>query len=181
MTREAAVAPGPRTATPAELAPTLPGWTLRLLFAALAAAIALGSGAGAPWPEIAVALALVAAAVPRWLAAWVLIGVLAFSVLLEPSPSPARVLLLVLAAHVLHVLAAWTLVIPARARFQPAILLPGLRRLVLVQVPVQLAAAGVLALVNGRPPGLPALAVVAGVAVVALVVLLARPLLRRPR
>ena len=90
-----------------------------------------------------------------------------------------RLLALIAAVHVLHVLAAWMLVLPASARVQPAVLLPSLRRLVLIQLPVQ--AAAVTLLLVARPAAAPWLALVSGAAIVGLVVLLAALLLARPR
>ena len=100
--------------------------------------------------------------------------------LVEPSGGPSlRIPLLIAGAHAMHVLAAWMLVVPARARLQPAVLLPGLRRLILIQLPVQAAA---LVLTVVRPAaGEPVAAVVSGLAVLAIVALLGGMLLRRTR
>ncbi|WP_313541390.1 hypothetical protein [Leifsonia aquatica] len=158
---------------------TVPGWALRVAFAIVAVALALTAAPSGPWPLLCVALAAVSVAVPRWRSAWVLIAVLAFSALLEPSAGVSiRVLALIAGAHALHVLAAWMLAVPARARLQPVVLLPGLRRFVLIQVPVQAAAVLILSLRQPAPGGWPA--IVAGIAVLALGALLGMLLLRRP-
>ena len=156
----------------------LPGWSLRVAFALVAVPLALTAAPSGPWPVIGVALTAVAVAVPRWRTAWLLIAVLAFSALLEPvtGVSP-RLLAVIVGVHVLHVLAAWTLAVPARARVQPAVLLPGLRRLIAIQLPVQAVAVTLLLLRPAASGG--AMAIVAGVAILA-VASLAAVLLLRP-
>jgi len=159
---------------------TVPGWALHVAFAVVAVVLALTSAPNGPWPILCVALAGVSVAVPRWRTAWVLIAVLAFSVLLEPAAGlSVRVLALVAGAHTLHILAAWMLAVPARARLEPAVLLPGLRRFGLIQVPVQAVAVAVLALRQPIAGGWPAVA--SGAAVLALGALLGVLLLRRPQ
>ena len=155
-----------------DLGPTLPSWALRVAFALVAVPLAVTTAPSGPWPALAVV-------VPRWRVAWVLIAVLAFSTLLEPGTLTPRLLALIAAVHVLHVLAAWMLVLPPAARFQPAVLLPSLRRFVLIQLPVQVAA--VVLLLVARPAAAPWLALVSGVAIIGLVGLLAALLLARPR
>jgi hypothetical protein len=162
-----------------ELGRTVPGWSLRVAFAVVAVPLAVTTAPSGVWPALAVLLTAVAAAVPRWRVAWVLIAVLAFSTLLEPGTLTVRLLALIAAVHVLHVLAAWMLVVPAGARLQPAVLLPSLRRLLVIQAPVQ--AAAIALLLVARASAAPWLAVVSGAAIVGLVALLAALLLTRPR
>ncbi|QNE34131.1 hypothetical protein [Leifsonia shinshuensis] len=162
-----------------DLGRTVPAWSLRVAFAVVAVPLAVTTAPSGPWPALAVLLTAVAVAVPRWRVAWVLIGVLAFSTLLEPGTLTLRVLAVIAAVHVLHVLAAWTLVLPAGARLQPAVLLPSLRRVVVIQVPVQ--AVAIVLLLVARPSAAPWLAMLSGAAIVGLVVLLAALLLARPR
>ncbi|MFE4469176.1 hypothetical protein ACFRFH_10195 [Leifsonia sp. NPDC056824] len=162
-----------------DLGLTVPAWALRVAFAVVAVPLAITTAPSGPWPAVAVLLTAVALAVPRWRVAWVLIAVLAFSTLLEPGTLTLRVLAVIAAVHVLHVLAAWMLVLPATARVKPTVLLPSLRRLILIQVPVQ--AVAIVLLLVGRPSAAPWLAVVSGGAIVGLVVLLAALLLARPR
>ncbi|CAM5316458.1 hypothetical protein [Leifsonia shinshuensis] len=169
----------PGAAPAPDLGLTVPAWSLRVAFAVVAVPLALTTAPSGMWPTLAVLLTGVAVAVPRWRVAWVLIAVLAFSTLLEPGTLTPRLLALIAAVHVLHVLASWMLVLPAGARLQPAALLPSLRRVVLIQLPVQ-AAATVLLLV-ARPAAAPWLAIVSGGAIVGLVALLATLLLARPR
>ena len=146
---------------------TLPAWSLRVAFAAVAVPLAVTTAPSGAWPAVAVLLTGAAVAVPRWRVAWVLIAVLAFSTLLEPGRLTLRLLALIAAVHVLHVLAAWMLVLPAGARLQPAVLLPSLRRLIAIQLPVQ--AAAIVLLLVARPSLAPWLAMVSGAAIVGLV------------
>jgi hypothetical protein len=159
---------------------TVPGWALRVAFVVLAAVLAVTAGSGGPWAAVSIALAAVSAWVPRWRLAWLLIAVLAFAVLLEPETGVSvRVAALIAGAHALHVLAAWMLVVGPRARLHPAVLLPGVRRFVAIQLPVQAVAlaAGLL-----RPgPGDGAFAVVTGAGILGIVALLGALLLWRPR
>lgn len=165
---------------PGGLPRTVPGWSLHVAFAAVAVALALSAAPSGPWALVSVGLAAVTVMAPHWRTAWVLIAVLAFSVLTEPpSGVSLRLCLLVAGVHALHVLAAWMLVVPVRARLQPAVLLPGLRRFVLIQLPVQ-ATALLLGVVHPSA-GDPAVAVVSGLAVLAVVALLGGMLLRRTR
>ena len=171
-------APAPDESAP-DLGRTIPAWSLRVAFGLVAVPLAVTTAPSGPWPAIAVALTAVAVAVPRYRVAWVLIAVLAFSTLLEPGRLTPRLLAVIAAVHVLHVLASWILAVPALARLQPAVLLPSLRRLIAVQVPVQ--AVAVVLLSIARPPLAPWLAIVSGAAIAGLVVLLAALLLTRPR
>lgn len=160
---------------------TVPAWSVRALFAAIALVLVLVGVPEGPWTGIAALLVGVSVWRPRWLTAWVLIGVLLLSSLVEPGTLTPRVLGLIAGAHALQLLAGWMLALPAAARLQPAVLLPSLRRFAIVQVPVQLVA--VLLLVvrggSGAASSVPLLAAVSGVALAALVGLLLPALLRR--
>jgi hypothetical protein len=157
---------------------TVPGWWLRVLFAAVALPLLLAGVPEAPWTVLGALLVGLAVWRPRWMTAWVLAGVLVLSSLAEPGTLTLRFLALVAGVHALHVVGSWMLVVPAAARLQPAVLLPSLRRFVLVQVPAQAVAAALL--VAAPRAALPVLAAVSGVALLVLVVLLLPPLLRRP-
>jgi hypothetical protein len=157
---------------------TVPGWALRVVFVAVALCLALVGVPERPWTAIAAVLAGVAVAAPRWMAAWVLIGVLAFTSLVAGGGPSPRLLVLIAGLHALHLLGAWMLVVPAVSRLQPAVLLPTARRFALLQLPVQ--AAAVVLLLLDRSTPLPQLAMVSGAMMVALVAVLAAPLLRRP-
>ncbi|MGO4534295.1 hypothetical protein [Leifsonia sp. 2MCAF36] len=158
---------------------TLPGWSLRALFAVIAFPLLLVGVPEGPWTAIASLLVGVAVWRPRWLTAWVLMGVLVLSSLVEPGTLTPRLIALIAGVHALHLVGAWMLAVPPAARLQPAVLLPSLRRFVAVQVPVQVAAAVIL-LPSSRA-SIPALAIVSGLAVAALVGMLVPPLLRGPR
>ncbi|GAB3578554.1 hypothetical protein GCM10027406_14930 [Leifsonia lichenia] len=165
-----------------ELGFTVPGWWVRALFAVIAVFLCVTVADSGFWVAVSLALTAAAVAVPRWLTAWFLIGALAFTVLLHPqSVGEWRVYALIAGAHALHLTATWMLVVPPFARLQPAVLLSSLRRFALVQVPVQAATAGLLAL-TGAARGAAAIwpAVLAGATVVALVLVAAPVLLRRP-
>ncbi|WP_249776480.1 hypothetical protein [Leifsonia sp. C5G2] len=157
---------------------TLPGWSVRALFAAVALTLLLAGVPEGPWTAIGALLVGVSVWRPRWRTVWVLAGVLVLSSLVEPGTLTLRILALVAGVHALHVLGSWMLAVPSAARLQPAVLLPSLRRLVFIQVPVQ--AATVALLVAGQRASLPLLAAVAGAALVALAAMLLPPLLRRP-
>ena len=171
------------SATPAPVlgVRTVPAWSVRALFAAIALLLVLVGVPEGPWTGIAALLIGVSVWRPRWLTAWVLIGVLLLSSLVEPGTLTPRLLGLIAGAHALHLLAGWMLALPAAARLQPAVLLPSLRRFAIIQVPVQLAAVALLLLRGGGGigPSVPVLAVVSGLALAALVGLLLPALLRR--
>ena len=165
-----------------ELGVTVPGWSVRALFAVIAIGLCLTVADSGFWVAVSLALTAAAVAVPRWLTAWFLIGAFAFTVLLHPpSVEEWRVYVLIAGAHALHIAATWMLVVPPFSRLQPGVLLPSLRRFALIQVPVQAATAGLLAL-TGAAHGAPGVwpAMLAGGAVVALVLVAAPVLLRRP-
>lgn len=152
-----------------------------MLFAAIALLLVLVGVPEGPWTGIAALLVGDSVWRPRWLTAWVLIGVLLLSSLVEPGTLTPRLLGLIAGAHALHLLAGWMLALPASARLQPAVLLPSLRRFAIIQVPVQLAAVALLLLRGGGGigPSVPVLAAVSGLALAALVGLLLPALLRR--
>lgn len=165
-----------------ELGLLLPGWSVRLLFGLVAVALCLAVAQPGFWLSIALLLTVASVAVPRTLAPWFLIGVLAFTVLLRPQSSTDwRVYVVIAGAHLLHVLGSWMLVVRPSSSLQPAALWPSIRRLLLIQAPVQVIAAGALLLsgaVQGR--SLVPLAVVAGAGILAVTLVLAAPLVRRP-
>lgn len=157
---------------------TLPGWSVRALFAAVALTLLLAGVPEGPWTAIGALLVGISVWRPRWMTAWVLAGVLVLSSLVEPGALTLRILALVAGVHALHVLGSWMLAVPAAARLQPAVLFPSLRRFMLIQVPVQ--AVTVALLVAGQRASFPLLAAVTGVALVALAAMLLPSLLRRP-
>ncbi|MFF1633155.1 hypothetical protein [Leifsonia sp. NPDC058248] len=170
------------TAAP-DLGRVFPGWALRAAFAAVAVGLCVAEATAGFWLGVSLLLAAAAVAMPRWLTAWFLIGVLAFTVLLrDQSVADWHPYVLIAGVHLLHILGSWMLVVAPSARVQPAALWPSARRFVLVQAPVQLVAAGALALASAfSGASVLGLAVVAGAGVLALAVALAAPLLVRPR
>lgn len=165
-----------------ELGVTVPGWSIRVLFGVLGVVLCVAVADSGFWVAVSLLLTAAAVAVPRWLTAWFLIGVLAFTVLLhQQSVGEWRIYLLIAGAHALHLAATWMLVVPPFARVQPAVLLPSLRRFVLIQVPVQALTVALLALTgaaHGRAAVWPA--VLTGLAVAGLLLVVAPLLLRRP-
>jgi hypothetical protein len=171
------------TGTDSPVGRTVPGWSIRVVFGAIALLLCVTGSVSGFWLLVALLLAAAAVSIPRWLTAWFLIAMLALTVLLAPTgANPLHVLLLIAGAHALHLCAMWMLVVPAAVRLQPAALFPTVRRFVAIQLPVQLLAAAALwwAHPAGWPPVAP-VAAVAGVAILALVALLAAPLVRGPR
>lgn len=164
--------------TPVVSVRTVPGWAVRILFAVVALTVLFTGVPAAPWTAIGTLLVGVAVWRPRSMTAWVVGGALMLSSLVEPGTLTVRLLVLVAGVHALHVIGSWMLAVPAAARLQPGVLLSSLRRYVLIQVPVQ-AAAAILLLAGARGP-IPVLPVVSGLAIVALAVLLLPSLLRRP-
>jgi hypothetical protein len=160
----------------------VPGWSVRVLFAVVAVALCVWLTQPGFWLSIALLLTIAAVVVPRTLSAWFLIGVLTFSVLLrDQSVADWRAYALIAGAHALHVIGSWMLVMRPSTSLQPAALWPSARRFLLIQAPVQVVAAGALALTGAPGHGsLLPLAVVAGCGILALTVALAAPLLRRP-
>lgn len=130
----------------------LPMWSVRLGVAAVGAGLALAS-LPAPFAELASVLAVVAGAVPRTRTAWLLIVLLAIGQGARGVDGiGAGLFVLLLGVHVLHVLAAYALVLPIRGRLQLAALLRPARGIVLVQVPVQALAAVLLLLTTQLSP-----------------------------
>lgn len=156
---------------------TVPGWSVRALFAAVALPLLFAGVPEGPWSAVGALLTGLAVWRPRWMTAWVLAGVLLLSALVEPGRPTTRILALVAGVHALHLLGSWMLAVPAAARLQPAVLLRSLRRFVLVQIPVQ--AATVALLFAGHRVSLPALSVVSGLALAGLAAVLLPSLLRR--
>src|SRR6185312_14625492 len=64
---------------------TIPGWSVRALFAAIALPFVLVGIPVGTWTGIAAVLIGVAVWRPRWFTAWVLIGILLLSSLVEPG------------------------------------------------------------------------------------------------
>ncbi|QAY61549.1 hypothetical protein ET475_17305 [Microbacterium protaetiae] len=127
-----------------------------------------------PYAIIVVCLAAVGALVPRTFTTWAAIVVLALAQLAHPLAFDARANALLLVVHLLHVIGALSLALPATGRLQLRALVGPARRWLLLQLPAQALLLIVLAAI-GLPLGgvVPAgaVAIVAAVCVVAMVVL----------
>lgn len=91
------------------------------------------------WWWVAGGASLLSVIVPRSMGSWIGIACMAVGMILT-EPSAGRTALAVLLIHAAHVLAAWAWAVPWRSRIRPAVLLPGVRRLLLIQAIAQSAA-----------------------------------------
>jgi hypothetical protein len=159
----------------------VPGVAPRILVAVVgvAASLLLVPSAFAP---VAAGLAVVAAIAPRTLAAWGTIAIIGLAQLAHPvGASDWRPYATVAVLHLLHVLAALSLVVEPRGRLQARAFRRPLRRWLLVQLPAQAVLAAALLLspvlcggvhVDGVAAGI--LAALAAIAVGLIAVLLFR-------
>ncbi|MBS1906536.1 MAG: hypothetical protein JST33_08210 [Actinobacteria bacterium] len=115
---------------------SVPGAVLRLCAAAMIFGGVLLLNPYPMWWWIAGAATLISVVVPRSMAAWAGIACMAVGLILTP-PSPGRAALAIGLIHLAHLLAGWTWVVPWRSRIRPAVLLPGLRRLLVIQAIAQ--------------------------------------------
>jgi len=163
----------PRILPPA-IGTAFPGWWARagvlLVGVGLAAATVHGF-----WLLVAVALAVTAATSPHTLLAWCLALYLGAGALALPHDGWTwQFALLLLGLHVLHVVASFSLVLPPSGRVARGVVAAPLRRVLAVQIPVQVFAAVVLVTLapGGDGPHLRPVALVAGGVLVVGVVLL---------
>ncbi|WP_426515193.1 hypothetical protein ACPPVQ_11290 [Diaminobutyricibacter sp. McL0618] len=180
--------PGPDLERPshgiAAIGAFVPGWVVRGVFFVLGATLGIVEGTSAFWSGVVVVLAATAVVVPRWMTAWVMLVVLAGTVLTRhPDPLDWHPYVLVAGVHAAHLIASWMLVAPARSRVQLRALAPTAARFVAIQVPTQLLIVATLWLASATTPrgALPAIAVVAAGALGALALVLLAPLLRERR
>ena len=162
----------------------LPGWALRAVFFLVAVSLGVVEGTSAFWTGVVILLAAAAVAVPRWMTAWVMLVVLAGTVLTrQPEPLDWHPYVLVAGVHAEHVLASWMLVAPPLSRVQLRALAPSALCYAAIQVPTMLLIAATLWLASASAPSaaLPAIAVVAAGALAALAFILLGPLLRERR
>ncbi len=178
----------PQPAHHADGAPAIgahvPGWALRAVFFVVAVTLGIVEGTSVFWSSVVIALAASAVVVPRWMTAWVMLVVLAGTVLTRhPDPLDWHPYLLVAGVHAAHVLASWMLVAPPRSRVQLHALVPSALRYLAIQVPTQLLIVATLWFASATTPraALPAIAVVAAGALAALALILLGPLLRERR
>ena len=92
------------------------------------------------WWWIAGTASLLSVVVPRSMGSWIGIACMAVGMVLT-EPSAGRTVLAVLLIHTAHVLAAWSWAVPWRSRIRPAVLLPGVRRMLAIQAVAQSVAA----------------------------------------
>ncbi|MFJ4166755.1 hypothetical protein ACIPY5_14475 [Microbacterium sp. NPDC089698] len=92
------------------------------------------------WWWVAGAASVLSVAFPRSMGSWLGIACMALGMILT-EPSPGRAALAVLLIHVAHVIASWAWAVPWRSRIRPAVLLPGIRRLLVIQAIAQAVAA----------------------------------------
>ena len=114
----------------------VPGAVLRVAAAAVVLGGVLLLNPYPMWRAIAAAAVLVAVLIPRSLASWAGIACLALGVVLV-EPSPVRTALAVLLVHLAHVLSAWAWAVPWRSRIRLGVLIPGVRRLLVIQAIAQ--------------------------------------------
>ncbi|MEO8906946.1 MAG: hypothetical protein ABI310_02605 [Microbacteriaceae bacterium] len=166
-----------------EIGQRVPGWALRVAIVLVGTALCVSQLPLGVWFGMGLVLTSLAGILPRVPAAWALILLLGAGVLWrEPSPLDLHFYLLLAGAHLLHLLASYALVIPVRSRLQLRAFGAPLRRYLLIQVPVQLAAALALFAFSPRighvASAIPAAAAVAAAALILLTVVLTGPLLR---
>ncbi len=162
----------------------VPGWALRAVFFVLGVTLGIVEGTSSFWSGVVIVLAAAAVVVPRWMTGWVMLVVLAGTVLTRhPDPLDWHPYLLVAGVHAAHVLASWMLIAPPRCRVQLRALRTSAVRYLAIQVPTQLLIAATLWFGSATPPraALPAIAVVAAGALAALALVLLGPLLRERR
>lgn len=158
----------------------VPGWVLRVLVGIVGISLCISQlpvDVGGFWLWVGIVVTIVAVLAPATPAAWVLMVMLGISLLTcDPSPVDARIYILIAGIHLLQLFASYARVVPLRSWIQLRSLAAPLRRYVLVQVPVQCAAVVTLIAFAPRtgehPVEVPALGIVAGVALILLTLIL---------
>jgi len=166
--------------TPPDLGASVAGWSVR----AALVVIALGTAAvqlhAAFWIGLAVLLVAVAAFRPRAMTAWLFLALIGASLLWQQPDSAWRFAAVLLGVHLTHVLAAWSLRVPAGALVQARVFARPLLRLVVIQLVVQAVA---LVMLHVGPAGapVPVLGIVAAAALLTLALVLVAPIVRERR
>jgi hypothetical protein len=169
------------------LGPRVPGWMLRVAIGIVGAGLCVTQLPLGFWFGLGLVLAVLAAIAPRLSTAWALILLLGSSLLWrEPSPLNVTFYALLAGVHLLHLLASYALVVPIGGWLQLRAFTASLKRYLIVQVPLQLLTALALFAFSPRAghtlAAVPVVGIAAGVALVALTVVLVLPFLReRPR
>ncbi|WP_367132449.1 hypothetical protein [Saccharothrix sp. HUAS TT1] len=137
-----------------ELGAGLPGWVLRVAVGVVGVAVAaVLAGSGVDWPAIALygLLVVVAAAIPASAAVALVIGYPAAAVVVaDGGTSWPSVLALMVLLHLMHVLSAYSAVLPVGSRFHLNALKAPAKRFAAVQLCVFALAGLVLLLPDGR-------------------------------
>jgi hypothetical protein len=160
-----------------ELGMRVPGLVVRLLPGVVGALLTLLCFRHPFFLIVGVGLALVAVVLPRRMAGWALILLLASSRLPADATWDTRFLVLLAGLHALHLLAAVSFEVPLRSWVQVAVLRPVALRFLVIQVPTQALAAVVLSLRGAASWSAPLLGLVGGLALLGIAALLVVPLL----
>ncbi len=174
-----------------EYSPRIGGWVPGLavhgLFVLVVIALCTALFSYGLWIAIVGILTAIAVVWPRLLAPWALILLFGASVLWRtPSAGDWHFFVLLAGLHLLHVLGSQMLTVPWRSRLQVRSLGGVLFRFLAIQAPCQLVSWGTLLLFapHGLAPAAPLWArigagVLAALALLALVIVLTRPMIRR--
>jgi hypothetical protein len=167
--------------SPPDLGVAVASWAVRaaLVLVALGTArvqLAAGFSVG-----LAVILIALAAFRPRTMMAWAFLALTGASLLWQPPEPSWRFAAVLLGVHLTHLLAAWSLHVPARALVQLRVFVRPLARLVAIQVVVQAAALVLLHVAPGTGGGAPWLGILAAAALLALALVLITPIVRERR
>lgn len=168
--------------TPPHLGAVAGGWAIRaglVLVALGTAAVQLPAGF---LFGVGVLLTAIAAFRPRTMMAWVFLALTGASLLWQPPASAWGFAAVLLGVHLTHLLAAWSLRVPASALVQLRVFARPLARLVAIQAVVQAAALVLLHVGPADAAGsVPVLGIVAAAALLALALVLITPIVRERR
>ena len=167
--------------TPPELGASVAGWVLRAALVVVALALAAVQFHSGFLLGVTVLLLALAAFRPRTMMAWLFLALIGASVLWQPPEQAWRFAVVLLGMHLMHLLSAWCLHVPAAALVQLRVFVRPLARLVAIQVVVQAVALAVRAFHDTSAASVPVLGIVAAAALVVLALVLVAPIVRRPR
>lgn len=164
----------------------IPGWGLTVAFGVLSAGGCWMLLTNVAWLIVGLALTVVALRFPRAMLAWLIVLLFGVSMFWQqPDPANWRFYVLLAAAHLLHILGGVLLWLSPGSRVQLAVLGRMGRRFLAIQIPVQLFSWLVLSLSSGVGGAtgltLPALGLIAGIALALTTLVLMVPMFRRPR
>jgi hypothetical protein len=170
------------------IGPRAPGWTIRLAVIVVGLGLCFTQLPPGFWFGLGVLLTLLAAVFPRIPWAWALLILCGACVFLHPvGPPPGsliewRIAALIAGAHLIHLLASYAAVFPVRGWVALSAFRGSAVRYLIIQLPVQIAAAVVLFVIaRVTLPPVPVAGAIAAIALVgvALAVLAALLLERR--